>query len=397
MPADDVAGSPSLPPPSRGLPPEIRYILVLFLSTRAALTVIGVASRLVLAPVLGPIRATSDQWWVYTSKHLPLDIWGVWDSRWYVDLATHGYSVATNARGQANYAFFPLYPMLMRILGAPIGGPYVAGLLISNACLLAACVLLYRLVRQDEGDGTARAAVKYLMLFPSAFVLSGVFTEALFLALALACFSCARARRWAGVGVSGLLAGLTRWLGILIILPLAYEYLKGASWKLSHVKRDAWYLLLIPLGFLGFLGFVYHLTGDPLASIRLQAHWYQGASHGLTNPLETLVRGLFGREVHAFFGAVFALGSLVLLSAWYRSIGFSYWLMGAYSIVVPLTAGVVSLYSFPRFVLVIFPLYIVLAKVGARDRQLDQALTIISALLQGFLMALWTNGSYLVV
>ena len=125
---------------------EIQYICLLFLSTRIVLTLIGVISHAFLERGYGK----QFSW----SKYLWLDLWGVWDSFWYMDIAQNGYSTAGSIAdnpAQTNFAFFPLYPMLMHLLGKISGGEYyLAGLFISNGCLLLSCYLLYKLVERSE-------------------------------------------------------------------------------------------------------------------------------------------------------------------------------------------------------------------------------------------------------
>lgn len=196
-----------------------------------------------------------------------------------MDIATHGYSTIKDAGGHANYAFFPLYPMCMRFLGSVIKDNYLSGLIISNVCLLVSCVFLYKLVELDENKDTALRSVKYLFLFPTAYILSGVFTESLFLALALACFYYARKGNWFLVGILGFALSLTRSVGVFIILPVLYEYLKSKS-----LDRDIFYLLLIPLGLILFMIYNYYLTGDFLAFVHIQSAW----GRHLANPLKTI-------------------------------------------------------------------------------------------------------------
>src|SRR5215470_3603840 len=110
---------------STGAPEDTRSsivsILTFFLGTRAVLTIIGVVSRAVFGPALAPLRASHTLWWVYSSHRPLLDIWGVADTEWYIDIARNGYTTTTIMQGQANYNFFPLYPLLMRILGRLVG------------------------------------------------------------------------------------------------------------------------------------------------------------------------------------------------------------------------------------------------------------------------------------
>jgi len=84
---------------------------------------------------------------------------------------------------------------------------------------------------------------------------------------------------------------------------------------------------------------------------------------------------------------------LGLLSWFYRQVGFAYWLLGMYSIFVPLSTGVDSM---PRFTLPIFPLFIALALLSCKTGW-NRWMTLGLGLLQGALMVLWCTGQGLVI
>ncbi|MCK7515454.1 MAG: hypothetical protein MZV70_73380 [Desulfobacterales bacterium] len=75
-----------------------------------------------------------------------LDIWGQWDTGWYLDIAKNWYAAEAHYQNYCNYAFFPFYPTLIKLLGAVMGNHFYAGLIISNVSLLGAAILLYKLV-----------------------------------------------------------------------------------------------------------------------------------------------------------------------------------------------------------------------------------------------------------
>lgn len=369
---------------------EIRYILLLFFSTRLVLTIIGIFSRSLLDRQFG-----KQYIW---SQHLWLDIWGVWDTFWYMDIAANGYSLSSPIpninKQQANYAFFPLYPMLMRGFGKLIGDRYyLAGIIISNVCLIIAAILLYKLVRLDSSKKIALASVKYLFLFPTAFILSGVFTESLYLALTILCFYLARKRKWLFVGISGFFLALTRNLGVLIAIPVLYEYLKGVNFKVKEIRINVFFILLIPLGLSIFAFYNYHLSGDLLAFKNNLSAWNRESTNPLSALMMGIKQGLFKSNMRRLLEVSFAIVSLLTLNIFCKKINLSYWIFGMYSILIPLSAQVDSI---PRYVLPIFPLYLILAQLS-KDRYLDQILTISLGLIQGFLMVFWSCGFALVV
>ncbi|WP_162197632.1 hypothetical protein [Methanosarcina horonobensis] len=364
----------------------------MFFGTRIALSIIGEFSRRLLASHFVNQRIWTNNVW--------LDIWGVWDTGWYLDISQNGYTARPLDElisFQTNVVFFPLYPLLMRFLGSIIGNQYTAGVIISNFSLIVACIYLYKLVRLDSDESSAFRSVKYLLLFPISFILSGVFTESLYLALALMCFYYARTGKWQLAGIFGFFLSLTRSVGVLIVLPLLYEGLMPLLKEKGYLKnfkeyRDRilplFYLSLIPLGIISYMIFNFYLNGDFLAFVHGQTAWERYHR----NPLEVLIDGYHG-DMYASFEAVFTGISILVLILFHKKIRFSYWLFAIYSIFVPLSTGIQSM---PRYILVIFPLYILFADIS-KNRLSEDFFTLFFALMQGFLMVFWTNSFNLVV
>lgn len=382
---------------------KLRYIFSLFLATRAVLVLIGLVSYATLPRGYGNQTTWSNKLW--------LDMWGVWDSLWYMDIAQNGYSVAMKLADypdQTNFPFFPLYPLLMRFLGYFTGGDaFIAGLIVSNSCLILACYLLYKLAEMEWGSAIARRSVKYLFLFPVSFILSGVFTESLYLCLSLSCFYLAKRRRWWLAGLCGGLLSATRTLGVLIALPLLVEYIRSKDFNFTSFSRtnfrfinlrerlrlNALFVFLIPTGLLAFSYYNYRLTGDFLFFKTNQAAWDREIMNPLLSLARSLSQGIGEPSFKKLLECAFFVGAFGLLTAFYRRIGFAYWLLGMYSIWIPLSAGVASM---PRFTLPIFPLFFVLAILSQR-KWWNRWLTLSLGALQGALMVLWCTGQGLVI
>jgi len=362
--------------------PEYKYILFLFLATRIVLTAIGTLARTFIK---GPHN------FVY-SKFVWLAIWGVWDSGWYLPLAKYGYSNVISNRlataGQANYAFFPLYPLLMNLLEKIVRDYYISGLLVANLSLIIACVYLYKLARLDFDHSTAIRSIQYCLLWPVAFIFSGVFTESLYLAFAVAAFYYARKKSWLSACALGFFLALTRSLGVLIILPLLYEYLKTTSFDYKNIGKETFYFLLIPAGVALFSYYNYILTGDALAFLKIQYAW----GRHIADPLRLIWGGLFHGDINSIFNSIFTLAVIALVIIFYKRIRASYLIFAAYSVLVPLLSG---LESMPRYMLVIFPLFILLAQVS-KNRFINYTLSASLFLVQCALMVFWTTGFNLI-
>ncbi|MGB3769108.1 MAG: hypothetical protein WA947_21335 [Phormidesmis sp.] len=369
---------------------DLRYIGLMFIVTRLVLVLVGLVAQSVFS--LNPIGKSAA-----LSPFPWLDMWGVWDSYWYMDIVQNGYSTVGRLPEfptQTNLVFFPLYPLLIKLVGYLTGGDYfVAGLLISNLCLLLSCYLLYLLVKLDHGKKIARRAVKYVFLFPISFVLSGLFTESLYLCLTLLCFYLARRRQWWLAGVCGAALSATRALGVLIVLPLAFEYMRSIRFRPRAIRWNSLFVLLVPLGLAAFSFYSYRLTGDFLFFKDNQAAWDREVMDPVSSLWLAMSQAVAEQSFKKLLEICFFLAAFGVLMRFYRAIGFSYWLFGLYSILIPLSAGIASM---PRFTVPIFPLYIGLALMASR-RWSDRAITATFCVLQAGLMMLWCTGQGLVI
>jgi Gpi18-like mannosyltransferase len=161
--------------------------------------------------------------------------WAHWDGVWFIRIAADGY-----AAHDYSQAFFPLYPLLLRLVAPLTGGDYVvAGVLVSLACYGGAMALLYRLVRADLGSRVALWSVVLISVFPTALVFQAVYSESLFLLLVLASFSAARRGRWWAAGLAGLLAALTRSTGLALLVPLALMWWEQRRAARRQARRPA--------------------------------------------------------------------------------------------------------------------------------------------------------------
>ncbi len=194
-----------------------------------------------------------------------------WDGWWYLGIVRDGYHAGPIVDGYHDYAFFPLYPLLVRALSFP--WPQFAGLVavvLSNILFVAALVLLVRLGRVVLGDERASRGTILLAISPFAAVFSMAYSESLFLVLSLAAFlALERDRRPLGGLLLGL-AALTRLQGAVLVLPLWLVLFLRDGRRLR--PSQAW-LLPGPLAGAAFLGLVAVLTGSAGAYGAAQGAW----------------------------------------------------------------------------------------------------------------------------
>ena len=317
-------------------------------------------------------------------------LWTRWDSGWFVLVAEHGYASAAGAA-----AFFPLYPGLVGALGRVLGGHYVlAGLVVSLAACLVAFELLWRLAAPRLGAATTWRALLYVAVFPTALFLQAVYSESLYLALALAAFLLAERGLWPAAALAAGLALLTRSTGIAVVAALVV-----LAWP--ERRRLAW-LLLVPVVFAAFPLVLAWQRDEPWAFLDAQAEWERHLSPA--GPLGGVwegVRALGDDPVDFTYAHALAVNAqslaflalfLALLPLVWRRLGAAYGVYALVSLAVPLSypADDFPLLSLPRFGLVIFPFFLVLAQLGERPR-VHALIVSSSALLLGIAIVQWVT------
>jgi Gpi18-like mannosyltransferase len=301
------------------------------------------------------IEPSSSLWHGDTGGHgAAAEPWRRWDALWFLQTARHGYVFDSST--QSNTSVFPLYPATIAAVTRAGIDEVWAGVLISNVCLYVATVFMLMLAEGVVDPSTARRAALALLLFPSAFVLSGVYSESMFLMASLATLQFARERRWALTGVSGLAASLTRLAGIALVVPVAIEF---ARWRHDAIgwRRHARWLLLVPAGTLIFFVLLQIETGAWSNYFNAQVHWQKA--------LDWPWVGFQGETAHWRWrpAALLNIGPVVMVAALlptvYRKFG-AVW--GGYTLaglMLPVCAS--SWMGMPRYVLMLFPAFVAIA------------------------------------
>src|SRR5256714_3121558 len=213
--------------------------------------------------------------------------WDRWDSGHFVEIATKGYDAPYRT------AFFPLFPLLERALAFLTHDPFAAGLIIANLAGLGMLTVLYRLVAGDFDAGLAYRTVLYFSVFPTAFFFAAAYNESLFLCLALLSFYYMRRGNWWLAGLFGFLASLTRSVGLFLLVPFFYEYLRQHQFKLRATHFDILGITGIPAGVGVFALYCYLRFRDPLAFSHAQGSWLRqlhGPWHGLLDSFLIITR-----------------------------------------------------------------------------------------------------------
>lgn len=333
-----------------------------------------------------------------------LSYWAHWDGRWFAHIAVHGYDtdVAT--------AFFPLYPLAIRA-GVEAGlGVALAGVLVSSLAALAALYFVFELGRSWYGERAALVSTLALAFFPTAFYLNAVYSDPLFLALSAGSLWALYARRDLMLaGLFAYFAAATRNIGVLLILPLAYEWLRGT-------RTTGWRTVVAfaaPLAGLGsYLLYLWIEKGHPLLFLRA---YEQKWGRGFGNPLEKTWSAL----QHSGDGVVYLWPERVLstpspappyvlantLNVWFLLFACCALVLavrrippGALLYAAPAAFGplfrdstALALNSYSRYVLVVFPLFLALGAVLASSWKATVIWILASASLGAYLTLLFVT------
>ncbi|MEA3344376.1 MAG: mannosyltransferase family protein [Patescibacteria group bacterium] len=323
---------------------------------------------------INPNEFFQEQKWDLNSIH------NRWDSSWYLDIAENGYSMEYNEWGLHNIVFFPIYPFLIKIASFLTMGNFVlAGWILSILFLLLALFYLFKLVKEFHQEINPYAPVILLLIFPTAFFLNTIYTESLFLFLSLATFYYGLKKKFVFAGIFGLLASLTRVTGVLLFIPIIWEYFKTYNFKLKSIcSLRILPIFLIPIGTFSFFLYHYFKFGNFFLFFEIEKNW------GRTFSIQEKHFELFSNPAIAnlILDAFFILFVLIIIYLGFKKLRTSYSLYMLSSVAVALSTG--TFMSIGRYILVLFPIYILLSSI--KNQYLRQAWVFVSILL----LALYT-------
>lgn len=281
-----------------------------------------------------------------------------WDANLYQGIAAHGY-FSGRGPGPDNIAFFPGYPALLAAVHLVVRDWTVSGLLVSAVAGAVALVCLTRLAGE-------RAAL-YLIVAPAAVYLMVGYSEALFLAFALPAWMAAKRRDWRVAALLAAYAGLVRVTGLFLIAALLVE---AASCERGKRLRAAAWVSLATLGPAIYEVYLWAGTGSWTAWFTANRHgWdlqFDAPWRSFTNTWDMAFGAVHSSEaavmsqVEIVFMAVALALTLILLRR--RD-----WPEAMYCGGATVVLGTTSYYqSVPRAVLLMWPLYVLVASAAAR-------------------------------
>ena len=326
--------------------------------------------------------------------------WGNFDGEHYLSLAYKGYQSLT-------YFYFPVYPLTIAFIASFFGGGFkslaITGLLISNISFWVALFGLWKLIKLDYKNNVARLAILLLLVFPTSFYFGSIYTESIFLALAVWSFYFARKGKWMCAGILGALLTATRVVGLAIVPTLLIEaYLQ---WKENKKQNHALKIIGTLLPLLGIGWYMFYLnkvTGDPLEFFHNVSIFGQQRSSSLVLLPRVFYRYIFKvlpSINYSYYPIVFVtyleiitaiiFTGLAIISFFKLRLSYAVYL--AVGFLIPTLSG--SFSSLQRYVLVLFPAFILSATWLSKQNTWIRYLTLF-ILMVGLIIAtsLFTRG-----
>lgn len=322
--------------------------------------------------------------------------WGNFDGQRYTSIAQNGY-------GTGELVYFPVYPILIKFLSTIFGNSLftlnLIGQVLSNLFFIISLFGIYKLIRIDFSEKIANITIISLLLFPTSFYFATVYTESLFFALLVWIFYFARRKKWLLASVLGIIISATRVIGVFVLLSVAIEWF--IQKKEKNILNLPVVVLTIPAGLLGYMYYIYKKTGDFLAFYSEQAHEGEHRStHIITLP-QVYYRYLF--EIFPnlslnYFPTVFTTSLEFVLSTLFLIVSvilffktrLSYAIYAFIGVLIPTFLG--SFSSMPRYVLVIFPVFIFLSQYLSKSKARFFAFCLVSFILLVISFSLFARG-----
>ncbi|MDB9307843.1 mannosyltransferase family protein [Aphanizomenon sp. CS-733/32] len=234
-----------------------KFPITMWLSSRLLIVI----AMLIIAPLI-PVPENG----VYATSNL--DILSAWDSSWYEKIATSGYDFSSEVKQIHTVAFFPLFPLLTRVL-MTIGLPFkVASTLVNNIAFLVALIILYFWVEELYGKSTAKWATATLAWCPYSLYGTVIYTEGLFFLCTIAALKAFEKKQYVWATFWGVLSTATRVPGVALIPAFLF-----VSWREHRGIKAYIASLTTSLGIIFYSLYCQFKFGDALAFVHAQQAW----------------------------------------------------------------------------------------------------------------------------
>lgn len=341
--------------------PNVTYIFIIWLATVLLIAYFGFSTL----PHSGKF---DNNFWASLSN---------WDGGHYLGIAESGYSE------KFQYAFFPLYPLVIKAVTQITKDYLISAILVSSVSAYFGMQLLFKLVSIYFDKKIAEKTIMAILFFPTSFFFLTAYSEGLFFFLTVAFFYFLGKNNLIWATIMAALASATRLVGLAIVIGLWFEIFTNQG-----INRKNWYVLFAPLGLVLYCIYLNMQTNDPFYFITAEDHWQRTLSTPVLGFWATLNNTNLSNLLDLFF-AVFGVGFAIRA---FRFLSPSLAIYSLLAVGIPLFSP--TLTSIPRFLVVIFPLFILIALI--KNYYLGLAYQIISTAMLAiftaqFILGFWVS------
>ena len=345
-------------------------VLLIFLSSRLvmALAILFAVKFVPQNPDEGTWNA-SPSWCHYLLRY---------DSGWFLRIVREGYSYDAASAANQPVIFLPLYPLISRFVSFILRiHEYNAVLLVSNVCILVSIPLLYKLVKEEYGHDVAVYVVALLSFFPTSLFFSAGYAESLTLLLMVCFFLLLRREQFLLASIFAGLSLATRLATVVLLVPLAWEI-----WRSYAADRKRLLMTAIPSLILATCGlwiYMIYLTvkfHQPLAFAHALGAWQGGTSIRQNLPAALMLRpflllkeiwqvGPYANYIDPWIFLIF----LVLTIVFWRRLRSSHAVYAVATLLFPYftrSGGPLGFESFGRYMLLVFPVFVVIGQLATK-------------------------------
>ena len=326
--------------------------------------------------------------------------WAQWDAGWYAAITRGGYGYVPGR--QSTIAFFPAYPLAMRMVDTVVGNAYAAGFFVTVASGAAASRVLFGWLRERLSRPVTWASLALLLLYPYAFFLYGaVYPTALFLLALVGAFVLLEHDHPWLAGILGAVATAAQPTGVVLVVGLAVRAVERR--RQVGGGRPTWRdagVLLSGLGIAGFCFYQWRRFDDPFVFIKIQEAWDQQGGlrtwlkYRFFEDLGTLDdRNVLGSLSYLAHPAL-TLGALALVPRVFRRFGYGYGVYALLAILVP-ALSTKNFFGMARYVMAAFPVFAVAGELLVERPKLARVVYPVFALGLVVLTAAYAQSIYL--
>jgi len=255
------------------------------------------------------------------------------------------------------WAFFPLYPATIRVIGWTGIDPSIVAFAISFTAGLLSVALFERIARRYLSRDKATITTLLYFLLPPTFLFSGVsYSDSLFLLFSLLTWEYYQKGNDVRAALVSALVTLTRIYGVLIAMPFAYSYFRKKQF------RNLLYSAISPLALFGWVLYGYWTTGVWFPMLSAQS-FFNPTDLTIEKNVNQLVSGNLAalKPLLRFWPVVAMSFAFVLFIAF---LSYRTWIIDrALGLYVALSVVIISVFgtfpavrSFPRFFSFLFPI-----------------------------------------